>query len=79
MSEGLRNFADQYQYAIHDPELIRRYRMIEDGKRDVATQISVAKFEEKRETAKRMKADGVDVAIIAKYTNLSVADIEALG
>ena len=53
--------------------------MIEDGKRDVATQISVAKLEEKRETAKRMKADGVDVAIIAKYTNLSVADIEALG
>ena len=42
MTEGLRNFAAQYNYAINDPELIRRYRMVEDGKRDVATRISVA-------------------------------------
>ena len=42
MTEGLRNFAARYNYAINDPELIRRYRMVEDGKRDVATRISVA-------------------------------------
>ena len=42
MTEGLRNFAKQYNYAINDPDLIRRYRMIEDGKRDVATKIAVA-------------------------------------
>ena len=42
MSEGLRNFAKRYNYAINDPELIRRYRMVEDGRRDVATRIAVA-------------------------------------
>jgi len=42
MTEGLKNFAAQYNYAISDPELIRRYRMIEDGKRDIATRISAA-------------------------------------
>ena len=42
MSEGLKNFAKRYNYAINDPELIRRYRMVEDGKRDVATKIAVA-------------------------------------
>ena len=47
MSEGLRNFAQRYNYAINDPDLIRRYRMIEDGKRDIATKIAVA--EEKAE------------------------------
>ena len=45
MSEGLRNFAAQYHYAINDPDLIRHYRMIEDGKRDVATKISSCTFE----------------------------------
>ena len=39
MTEGLRNFAAQYNYAINDPELIRRYRFYEDGKRDEATGI----------------------------------------
>ena len=51
MSEGLKNFAKRYNYAINDPELIRRYRMVEDGKRDVATRIAVA--EEKAEARGR--------------------------
>ena len=86
MSEGLRNFAAQYHTAIHDPDLIRHYRMIEDGKRDVATQISAAetkarregRLEATKENARCMKADGLDVALIAKYTDFSVADIEVL-
>ena len=41
-SEGLRNFAARYHYAINDPDLIWHYRMIEDGKRDYATKLSVA-------------------------------------
>ena len=49
MTEGLRNFATQYNIAINDPDLIRRYRMVEDGKRDVATKIAVA---EKKATQK---------------------------
>jgi predicted transposase/invertase (TIGR01784 family) len=36
------------------------------------------KVEGKTESARRMKADGVEVALIAKYTGLSAADIEAL-
>ena len=43
MTEGLRNFAAQYGIAINDPDLVRRCRMVEDGKRDVATKISVAR------------------------------------
>lgn len=54
MTEGLMNFAKRYNYAINDPELIRRYRMIEDGKRDIATRISVA---EKKAEA-RGRAEG---------------------
>ena len=42
MTEGMQNFAAQYHIAMNDPDLIRRYRMIEDGLRDVATKISVA-------------------------------------
>ena len=42
MTEGLRNFATRYNYAISDPDLIRRYRMYEDGKHDIATRIEVA-------------------------------------
>ena len=63
---------------FHDPELIRRYRMIEDGKRDVATQISAAKLEAAKETAMRMKAKGYPNEDIAEITVLSVVDIEAL-
>ena len=82
MSEGSRNFAAQYHYAIHDPDLIRHYRMIEDGKHDVATKISVAetkaRLEEKKENARRMKAKGYPGEDIAEITGLSVAEIEAL-
>ena len=90
MSEGLKNFAKRYNYAINDPELIRRYRMVEDGKRDVATRIAVA--EEKaeargreigearknRENARAMRNAGIDVALIAQITGLDEAEINAL-
>ena len=51
MTEGLRNFAERYNISINDPDLIRKYRMITDGERDVATRISVAvaKAEKKAE------------------------------
>ena len=82
MSEGLKNFAKRYNYAINDPELIRRYRMVEDGKRDVATRIAAA--EEKaearknRENARAMRNAGIDVALIAQITGLGEAEINAL-
>ncbi len=49
MTEGLLDFAKRYNIAINDPDLIRRYRMIEDGKRDIATRISVAEKKAKKE------------------------------
>ena len=90
MSEGLKNFAKRYNYAINDPELIRRYRMVEDGKRDVATRIAAA--EEKaeargreigearknRENARAMRDAGIDVALIAQITGLDEVEINAL-
>ena len=82
MTEGLRNFAAQYNYAINDPDLIRRYRMFEDGKRDMATKVSVA---EKRganqknlENARGFKQQGVDPSIISSVTGLSLDEIAKL-
>ena len=82
MSEGLKNFAKQYNYAINDPELIRRYRMIEDGRRDVATKIAAAEKKaearKNRENAKGMKNAGIAVSVIASITGLSENEIAAL-
>ena len=90
MTEGLRNFAIRYNYAINDPDLIRRYRMIEDGMRDVNTKIAVAEkkaeargeargeMKKGREVAKNLKALGVDPTVISKGTGLSVSEIEKL-
>ena len=82
MTEGLKNFATQYNYAINDPDLIRRYRMFEDGKRDVATKMSVAEKKgaqkEKLQNAKGFKQQGVDPAIISSVTGLSLDEIAKL-
>lgn len=90
MTEGLRNFAAQYNYAINDPELIRRYRFVEDGKRDIATQISIAekrgektgeergRENAKREVAKALKLSGIDASIIAKTTGLTPEEVDRL-
>ena len=78
MTEGLRNFATQYNYAINDPDLIRRYRMFEDGKRDVATQISVAEKNAHLEDARRMKAKGYPVSDIVELTGVSAKEVDAL-
>ena len=54
--------------------------MIENGKRDIITQISAAetkaRLDDKNENASRMKADGMAVALITIYTGLSVGEIE---
>ena len=86
MSEGLRNFALRYNYAINDPDLIRRYRMLEDGKRDIETRISVAETRgetrgadrEKRELAKGFREKGLDPRLISEVTGLSLSEIEKL-
>ncbi len=82
MTEGLRNFATQYNYAINDPDLIRRYRMFEDGKRDVATKVSAAEKRgaenERRQNARGFKQKGIDPAIISSVTGLSLDEIAEL-
>ena len=78
MTEGLKNFAAQYNIAINDPTLVRRYRMIEDGKRDVATKISVAEKNAHISDAKRMKERGIASDVISDVTGVSIVDVEAL-
>ena len=82
MTEGLMNFANQYNMAINDPELLRRVRMIDDARRDKATRISVAETRaadrKNRENAKSMKALGLESAIISQVTGLSGAEIAKL-
>ena len=78
MTEGLRNFATQYNYAINDPDLIRRYRMFEDGKRDIATKVSAAERNAHIEDAKSLKQLNVDPSIISRATGLSLSEISKL-
>ena len=82
MSEGLKSFAERYNYAINDPEMIRRYRLVEDGKREVATKVSAAekRGEDKknRENARRMKELGMESSVITQVTGLSLSEIAKL-
>ena len=111
MTEGMLNFAKQYNIAINDPLLVRRYQMDQDAKREEAFRMSLAETkgfkrgeekgfklgeekgfklgEEKGfkqgkedgkkanqlENARRMKADGLDPKLIAKYTGLPESEI----
>ena len=81
------NFAKQYNIAINDPLLVRRYEMDQDAKREESFRMSLAETrgfkqgEEKGrrgahfDDARRMKADGMDPELIAKYTGLSVSEV----
>ena len=42
MTEGMLNFAKQYNIAINDPLLVRRYQMDQDAKREEAFRLSLA-------------------------------------
>ena len=78
ITEELKNFAAKYNYAINDPDLIRRYRMLEDGKRDVATKISVAEKNAHINDARGFKQNGVDPEVISSVTGLSLDEIAKL-
>ena len=87
MTERMLNFAKQYNIAINDPLLVRRYQMDQDAKREEAFRLSLAETkgftrgEEKGkkanqlENAWRMKADGMDPVLIAKYTGLPESEV----
>ena len=57
--EGLQDFATQYNIPFDDPDLLRRYRMVEDGKRDVATKIAVAEKKAAEESRQQTLAEQV--------------------
>ena len=63
MTEGLVEFAKRYNYAINDPDTIRRYRMIEDGKRDIATKISVAEKQARTEGRTEGREEGLEALV----------------
>ena len=99
MTEGMLNFAKQYNIAINDPLLVKRYQMDPDAKREEAFRMSLAETkgekrgfkrgEEKgfkrgkedgqranqRDNARRMKEDGMEPMLIAKYTGLEESEV----
>ena len=98
MTEGMLNFAKQYNIAINDPLLVRRYQMDQDAKREEAFRMSLAETKGFRlgkedgfrlgkedgqkanqlDNARRMKDDGMDPKLIARYTGLSESEISKL-
>ncbi|MDR0875856.1 MAG: Rpn family recombination-promoting nuclease/putative transposase [Clostridiales Family XIII bacterium] len=71
---------DQFSDKIYEREVPKMFEPLK--KYDVQETRRIAraegKAEGKEDSARSMKADGVDIAFIAKYTGLSVAEIEAL-
>jgi len=90
MSDDLKNFALRYNLAMDDPDLIWKYRMVEDGKRDVISQIQSAekrgerrgekrgKKLEKIQTAKNLIKAGIDRSIIAQVVELPLEEVQKL-
>ena len=83
MSEPtIRKAVDVLEFPSQDKEARRLYEMREKALRDELNMIQGAKEEGERqkalEVAKGMLSDGMSVEIIAKYTKLSIAEIEQL-
>ncbi len=86
MSEGLRNFAQKYNVAINDPNLVRLYQLEQDAIRDEKSRMAYAvqhavqhtRQETNRENAVKMKIKGYPNADIAEITGLSIKEIMAL-
>ena len=62
MMEELRNFAARYNYSLDDPDLIRRFRMYEDGKHDIATRIEVAERKAAEKATRKVEKKAVEKA-----------------
>ena len=63
MMEELRNFAARYNYSIDDPDLIRRFRMYEDGKHDIATRIEVAERKAAEKATRKVEKKAAEKAV----------------
>ena len=90
MSEGLKNFAQKYNVAINDPNLVRLYRLEQDAIRDEKSHIGFARNEARQEglaqgrreaniaSALGMKNEGISAEVISRITGLSINEIMAL-
>ena len=58
MTEGMLNFAKQYNIAINDPLLVRRYQMDQDARREEAFRMSMAAKKGEENGYKLGKEDG---------------------
>ncbi len=58
MTEGMLNFAKQYNIAINDPLLVRRYQMDQDAKREEAFRMSLAETKGEKWGFKRGEEKG---------------------
>ena len=86
MSEAQLNAYERYWIGLTDEEgiaLARYNRGLREGRAEglangLAKGLAKGKAAANRENARRMKADGMTVELIAKYTNLTVKEIEEL-
>ena len=62
-----KNFAAQYNYAINDPDLIRRYRMYEDAEHDIATKLSAAEKRGEKAGTKSVKRSTKGDRVMIRY------------
>jgi predicted transposase/invertase (TIGR01784 family) len=73
------SFEDELRVAKEAAEERGVLKGIEKGREEgIEKGIKKGREEERIENARRMKADGVDIALIAKYTNLPKEDIANL-
>ncbi|MBR1437295.1 MAG: hypothetical protein IJ587_02040 [Synergistaceae bacterium] len=78
MSEGLKNFAQKYNIAINDPNLVRLYRLELAAIRDEKSRMSFAVREAHRANAIKLKVKSYLHADIAEITELSINEIMIL-
>ena len=94
MSEGLKNFAQRYNVAINDPNLVRLYRLEQDAIRDEKSRMGFATKEARQEGVQEghkiglleahradalgMKSIGIAPEAISKITGLSINEIMSL-
>ena len=79
---GFKKLFEQAEIAMYTPEERREYEASVkdywDYFRTMKTATDKARTEEKTEIARKMKVDGMPTDIIAKYTGLTINEIEKL-
>ena len=77
-NSGVKEAVKTMQLIMSNPTEREMIRMRQDARRDEATIIAAAERRAVKDTARRMKADGMDVVLISKYTGLTADQISDL-